>query len=96
MDWSRKQALKTQLVESLQRIPPGSPQGVDLPGDDPLYAVAAQEILKDPRFRIIRGPKHLTLMWAEGVARGASSELREQLQRDGVIVGQGARLYHER
>lgn len=95
-DWSAKRALKEQLLQALARIPHGSPQGVDLPQNDPLYAVAVQELLKDnPQFRVIRSGTTFTILKDSGVTAGASGALREQLTRDGHILGPGAILFHD-
>jgi hypothetical protein len=97
IDWSRKRALKAQLLQALDRVRPGSPGGVELPSDDPLYAAAAQELLaKNPDLRIIRAKTTLTLTRASGISAGASAGLVEQLQSDGVIVMPGERLYDDR
>lgn len=87
-DWASKKKMKNLLLVKLKGQPPGS--GVDVANDDPLWAVAVMELLREhPQLMAVRMKDGLMLARRVEFDGGVSDPLHRAMKSIGAIVHPG-------
>lgn len=88
-DWSKKKHMKEVLSNELRKH--GGPgEGVEVPSDDPLWAVAVMELLREqPMLKAVRMHDGIVLCRRAHFEGGTSAGLKQAMESAGFAVGPG-------
>jgi len=89
-DWSHKKKMKAHLLEALKTQRSG--QGVDVPDDDPLWAIAVEELLKEHPQTITAVRMQSTIMLCRTSNFAVSPELKTSMNGIGALLDPGQKV----
>jgi len=91
-DWSKKKQMKAALVRELEKR--RQPRvGVEVPSNDPMWAVAVMELLKEhPKLKAVRMNESVVLCHRAQFDGDTSEGLKQTMQAGGFILNPGDKL----
>lgn len=89
-DWSHKKKMKAHLLAALKTQRSG--QGVDVPDDDPLWAIAVEELLKEHPQSITAVRMQSTIMLCKTGNFAVSPDLKASMGDIGALLTPGQKL----
>lgn len=89
-DWSHKKKMKVHLLAALKNQRSGT--GVDVPNNDPLWAIAVEELLKEHPKTLTAVRMQSTIMLCKTSNFSVSSDLKTSMDGIGAILNPGDKV----
>jgi hypothetical protein len=90
-DWSHKKKMKAHLLEAVKNQRAGG-TGVDVPDDDPLWAIAVEELLKEHPQTLTAVRSQSRIMLCKTGNFNVSADLKNSMNGIGAILHPGDKL----